>query len=63
MDTTITDELFDPNSVQFEWESIRLPHTANIEPLVIQDQQWQGDKFYRKFFTVEESNLKASTLP
>ncbi|MDZ7807382.1 MAG: glycoside hydrolase family 2 TIM barrel-domain containing protein [Gracilimonas sp.] len=53
MDTTITDELIDPNSVQFDWESVRLPHTANIEPLVIQDQQWQGDSFYRKFFTVE----------
>ncbi|SMO50054.1 glycoside hydrolase family 2 protein [Gracilimonas mengyeensis] len=53
MDTTITPSLFDLASSNLNWKSIRLPHTANIEPLVIEDQQWQGDSFYRKFFRVE----------
>ena len=53
MDTTITPSLFDRSDNGLQWEKIRLPHTANIEPLVIEDQQWQGDMFYRKFFTVE----------
>lgn len=52
MDTTITASLFEQSGGDLEWESITLPHTANIEPLVIEDQQWQGDSFYRKFFTV-----------
>ncbi|MBD3617348.1 MAG: glycoside hydrolase family 2 protein [Gracilimonas sp.] len=53
MDTTITDELFEQSESELEWEQTRLPHTANIEPLVIEDQQWQGDMFYRKFFEVD----------
>ncbi|MEX0844216.1 MAG: glycoside hydrolase family 2 TIM barrel-domain containing protein [Balneolaceae bacterium] len=53
MDTTITPGLFQADGTELEWEQIRLPHTANIEPLVIEDQQWQGYMFYRKFFAVE----------
>ncbi len=53
MDTTITDGLFERLESELEWEQIRLPHTANIEPLVIEGQQWQGEMFYRKFFEVE----------
>lgn len=53
MDTTITPTLFDSDASGLGWEEIRLPHTANIEPLVIEEQQWQGNSFYRKFFRVE----------
>lgn len=63
MDTTITDILFERSTSDFDWAQIRLPHTANIEPLVIEYQQWQGDMFYRKFFeVVPELKSKHITL-
>ncbi|MDZ7758004.1 glycoside hydrolase family 2 protein [Rhodohalobacter sp.] len=52
IDPEVTESLFDRNS-SLEWESVSLPHTAHIEPLVISDQQWQGDAFYRKFFELK----------
>lgn len=36
------------------WENIFLPHTARIEPLIVNDQ-WQGTSLYRKNFTVEKA--------
>ncbi|QBG46998.1 glycoside hydrolase family 2 protein [Verrucomicrobia bacterium S94] len=36
------------------WDTVDLPHSAYLEPLVITDQ-WQGVVWYRKNFAVDES--------
>ncbi|SDX24240.1 beta-galactosidase [Lutibacter oricola] len=37
------------------WNSVSLPHTANIEPLTVNDQ-WQGICWYRKSIEVPKAN-------
>lgn len=49
-DTTI----FNPDNA-IAWKNVSLPHTASIEPLVIDGAQWQGNCVYRKFFKLPES--------
>jgi len=43
------DWLFKRDSLVTEWEKVNLPHTARIEPLVVNDQ-WQGTARYQKTF-------------
>ncbi|WP_461631439.1 glycoside hydrolase family 2 protein [Labilibaculum euxinus] len=55
------DELMNRNDQNVSWEKVSLPHTANIEPLVINGDQWQGTCFYRKYFSVSK-NLSGKHL-
>ena len=53
-DTSINKQLFVPNSGK--WSAVSLPHTAHLEPVVKVEQQWQGNSFYRKFFSLSQSD-------
>lgn len=61
INTEIKTEYFH-NTSELPWQDIALPHTANIEPLVISDQQWQGTALYRKFFEVAPSDSASISL-
>ncbi len=58
IDPTVTDELFYTTSTDtaVRWEPVSLPHTAQVEPLVISGRQWQGTCFYRKFFELPKGD-------
>lgn len=48
---------FSKDSTALNWEKIQLPHTAQIEPLVV-NNQWQGDCWYQKTFDAPKTNGK-----
>jgi len=41
------------DTVSTKWIPVTLPHTANIEPLVV-NNQWQGISWYKKSFNIEK---------
>jgi beta-galactosidase len=49
------------NTEGAEWENVTLPHTARIEPLVVNDQ-WQGTALYQKSFELDDVSFKNNFL-
>ena len=47
-----SDWTFTKDSTSLNWEKITIPHTAQIEPLVV-NNQWQGNCWYQKKFDIE----------
>ncbi len=47
-----SDWKFTKDSTSLNWEKITIPNTAQIEPLVV-NNQWQGNCWYQKKFDVE----------
>ena len=56
-DSAVAPDLFQNGKGSLAWESVNLPHTAVIEPLVMTEKQWQGTCFYRKFFMAPENYM------
>jgi beta-galactosidase len=49
-----SNESFAGNIDDSGWQSVSLPHTAHLEPLIV-NNQWQGICWYRKSFKVPKS--------
>jgi len=49
-----TDEVASDKVPAAQWQTVTLPHTARIEPRIVNDQ-WQGIALYRKEFVAEPS--------
>ncbi|WKB81864.1 glycoside hydrolase family 2 TIM barrel-domain containing protein [Cellulophaga lytica] len=50
-----TKELFTADFNDKDWQNVQLPHTANIEPLVV-NNQWQGICWYRKLVNISKAD-------
>lgn len=48
---------FTKDSTSLNWEKVTLPHSAQIEPLVV-NNQWQGDCWYQKKFDHPKTDNK-----
>lgn len=52
-----SDWTFTKDSTALNWEKISIPHSAQIEPLVV-NNQWQGDCWYQKTFDYTKNEEK-----
>ncbi|WBU89742.1 glycoside hydrolase family 2 protein [Cellulophaga omnivescoria] len=50
-----TKELLTADFNDKDWQNVQLPHTANIEPLVV-NNQWQGICWYRKVVNISKAD-------
>lgn len=48
---------FTKDSTSNIWEKITIPHTAQVEPLIV-NNQWQGNCWYKKEFKIVDKNKK-----
>ncbi|NEV93822.1 glycoside hydrolase family 2 protein [Psychroflexus sp. YR1-1] len=53
-----SDWAFTKDSTSLKWETVQIPHTPEIEPLVVNDQ-WQGDAWYKKTFERHPESKKS----
>ena len=44
------------DSIDSNWENVTLPHTVNIEPLIV-NNQWQGIAWYKKKFSINKNKI------
>jgi beta-galactosidase len=58
IDSSIADGDHPEKIPESRWESITLPHTAALEPLVISTQQWTGVCWYKNAFRVDPEHKK-----
>lgn len=42
-------------TVSTAWQSVTLPHTAQLAPLLMGDKMWMGECLYRKVFTADSA--------
>lgn len=50
---TISDDTYLVNNDFKSWQKVSLPHTANLEPKIV-NNQWQGVSWYAKNFTLSD---------
>lgn len=55
------DWTFSKDSAAISWEKVTLPHTAQIEPLIV-NHQWQGNAWYRKTFQINNNKNRKTSL-
>ncbi|GGG41320.1 glycoside hydrolase family 2 protein [Hymenobacter glacieicola] len=56
VDTAVGPTFFARADQSKPWQTVALPHTPRLEPVVTAGRQWQGTCFYRRFFRVSSAD-------